>query len=172
MKKDRRRCVVGNDRARHPQKAAAAHFGVSEAAISKRLRRLRQIAARPAVLDRLTEKEQKFVVAIVEGRTQTDAAEAAFDVTTRDSAKAIGNRLMKDADIKEAITAVMESEGLSRRHLVKKLKVHVDGADPQVSLKAVDMGLKLHDAYPAAKTMNLNVNLDVCPVDLSRYARH
>lgn len=152
-----------------PQKEIATHFNVSEAAVSKRLRRLRQIAARPAILDRLTEKEQKFVVAIAEGKSQTQAAMDSFDVSSRDSAKAIGNRLGKDPEIQEAITAILETEGLTRRYLVRKLKSHVDAFDPTVSIRAVDMGLKLHDSYPAQKRANLNMNADVSPVDLSRW---
>ena len=153
-----------------PQKEIAAQFGVSEPAISKRLKRLRQIAARPAILDKLTTKEERFVMEIVQGKSQTQAAVTAFDVGSLDSAKTIGCRLMKDADIQEAITAVMETEGLTRRYLVKRLKSHVENeADPNVSLRAVDMGLKLHDAYPAAKNKNINVNLDIQDADISRW---
>ncbi len=154
-----------------PQKEIAAHFEVSEAAISKRLKRLRQIATRPAILDKLTAKEERFVMEIVQGNSQTQAAITAFDVGSLDSAKTIGCRLMKDADIQEAITAVMETEGLTRRYLVRKLKSHVDAPDPQISIRAVDMGLKLHDAYPATRNLNINANMDVDPVDLSLFRR-
>ena len=106
---------------------------------------------------------------IVQGSSQTQAAIAAFDVGSLDSAKSIGCRLMKDDDIQEAITAVMEAEGLTRRYLVHKLKSHVDSPDPQASIRAVDMGLKLHDAYPASKTKSLNVNVDVTSADISRW---
>jgi hypothetical protein len=64
---------------------------------------------------------------------------------------------------------VLETEGLTRRYLIRKLKCHVDSQDPQASIRAVDMGLKLHDAYPASKTKNLNVNVDVTPADVSRW---
>lgn len=154
------------------QQAIAQHFGVSAAAISKRLKHLRQMEARPAVLDKLTPKEQRFVIEVASGKSQTQAAIAAFNVGTMDSAKTIGSRLARDPDIQEAITAVMESEGLDRTHLVRRLKTHVDNdRDPNVSLRAVDMGLKLHDAYPASKSMNMNINADVDPVDLSLFRR-
>jgi len=152
-----------------PQKDIAAHFGVSEAAISKRLKRLRQIAIRPAALDKLTAKEERFVMEIVQGNNQTQAALAAFDVRSLDSAKSIGCRLMKDDDIQAAISAVMETEGLTRRYLVRKLKDHVDGQDQQVSIRAIDMGLKLHDAYPATKTKNMNINADFTEADVSKW---
>ncbi len=152
-----------------PQKEIAAHFKVSEAAISKRLKRLRQIATRPEILDKLTAKEERFVMEIVEGKSQTQAAIVAFDVSSLDSAKSIGCRLMKDGDIQEAITAVMETEGLTRRYLIRKLKNHVDATDPNVSIRAVDLGLKLHDVYPASKTKNMNINAEVTSADVSRW---
>ena len=151
------------------QKEIAEIFGVSPAAVCKRLKRLRQIATRPAILDKLTDKEQRFVAEIVSGKNQTQAALSAFNVGGMDSAKTIGCRLAKDPEIQEAITAVLESEGLSRRYLVRKLKTHVEGIDPNVSLRAVDMGLKLQDAYPATKNLNINAALNIAPVDLEKY---
>lgn len=148
-----------------PQKEIAAHFGVSPPYIAKRKKQL-QI---PAPLAVLTPKEKRFVEEIATGASQTQAALTAFDVSSRDSAKALGCTLMKNPEIQEAITFVLESEGLSRRSLVRKLKTHVDAPDPSVSLKAVDMGLKLHDAYPATKSMNINANIDIAPVDLEKY---
>ena len=41
--------------------------------------------------------------------------------------------------------------------------------DPLTSLKAVDMGLKLHDACPASKSLHVTAIVE-CPVDASRYA--
>lgn len=152
------------------QKDAAAHFGVSGTAVSKRLRRLRPLGEKQKVLDRLTAKERVFVAEIVSGKTQSAAAAAAFDVTTRDSAKTIGCRLAKEPDIAEAITACMEAEGLSRRYLVRKLKGHIDAPDANVSLRAVKIGLDIHDP-PIKRNLNINANIDLCPVDLSRYRR-
>lgn len=147
-------------------KAIAERFGVSPAAVSKRLKRL----TRPPVFDTLTGKEERFVMEIAAGKNQTQAAMSAFNVGSLDSAKTIGSRLMKDADIQEAVTVMMDKMGLDRGYLIGKLKGHVDNAvDPSVSLRAVDMGLKLHDAYPATKNMNLNVNVDCDPVDLALF---
>jgi len=150
------------------QKDIAVHFGVSPAAVCKRLKRLHQIAARPAILDKLTAKEERFVMEIVQGNNQTQAALTAFDVGSLDSAKTIGCRLMKNDDIKEAIDAVMETEGLTRRYLVRKLKSHVDGVDPNVSLRATETGLKLHGVFPA-KDLTINVKRDICPVNLDDF---
>lgn len=151
------------------QKNAAAHFNVSEAAVSQAVAKLRNSALRPELMDSLTAKEKEFVYEMASGKSQTQAALNAFDVSSYESAKTIGSRLARDPEIAEAITAVMAAEGLSRRKLVRRLREHVDSQDSQASLRAVDIGLRLHDAYPAQKRANLNVNIDVCPVDLSRY---
>lgn len=152
-----------------PQNVIAKYFEVSEAAVSKRLKRLRQQAATSDVMNNLTAKEQRFVAEICSGTSQTKSAIAAFDVGSIDSAKSIGNRLMKDSDIQLAISTIMEERGLSRTHLITRLKQHVDCADAQVSIRGVEMGLKLFDAFPANKNLNLNVHSGACPVDLSRY---
>jgi predicted XRE-type DNA-binding protein len=152
-----------------PQKDIATVFQVSEPAVSQALAKLKKSAARPAVLDKLTAKEERFVMEIAGGRNQTQAALQAFDCNSLDSAKSIGSRLARDPDIAEAITAVLASEDLGTRKLVQRLRDHVESRDPQASLRAVDMGFKLHGAYPATITKNLNLNVEVCPVDLSQY---
>lgn len=151
------------------QKDIASHFGVSEAAISKRLKQLRKQSAHHAVMDKLTAKEQRFVAEICAGTSQTQSAISAFDVGSIDSAKSIGNRLMKDSDIQLAINTIMEQQGLSRTHLIKSLRRHVDGEDAQVSLRATTEALKLHDAYPATRTQNLNLNRDITDADISQW---
>ena len=150
------------------QQECAAFFGVSGAAVCKRLKRLRP-GPRTAVLDKLTEKEERFALAVAGGCTVTDAALQSFDCTSRDSAKTIGHRLAKDADIQEAISVLMAETGLTRRHLITRLKQHTDHDDPAVSLKAVDMGLKLTDSYPTQKRMNIEFQVAVAPVTLERY---
>lgn len=153
------------------QKTIARRMGVSPAAICQKLKRINQSANRPAILDTLTTKEERFVMEIAKGQNQTQAALQAFDVGSLDSAKTIGCRLMKDTDIQEAISAVMESEGLDKRYLVKKLKSHVDSVDPTTAIRALDMSFKVADLYPANKNLNLNVTFAADPVDLSKYRR-
>lgn len=151
-----------------PRKEIGAHFGCSQAAISKRLARLRPEDIEPLKIDSLTQKEKTFVASIVSGETQTNAALKAYDVTTRVSAKALGCTLMKNDNIKEAIAEIRERE-IPVPYLMRKLRQHCDSPDGNLSLKAVDMGLKLHDAYPASKNLNLNANTVFAPVDLSKY---
>ena len=127
------------------QKEIAEHFGVSPAAICKRIKRL--LPPEPKNLQKLSPKEQKFAIAIAEGKTQTDAAMQSFDVTTRDSAKSIGSRLLKQVDIQIAVSEIMQQQGLTRGYRVQKLKQHIDNPDPTVSLRGLDQSWRLDAAY-------------------------
>lgn len=128
------------------QKEIAEHFNVSPAAICKRIKRLQPIEE-PESFKNLSQKEKKFALEIAEGKTQTQAAMNSFDVTTRDSAKAMGTQLMAKPDIKMAVSELMQEEGLTKRYRVRKLKTHVDAKDPGISLKALDQSWKLDGAY-------------------------
>jgi predicted transcriptional regulator len=138
------------------QKEAAKLLGVSPAAITKRLKRL---VPPPESLQKLTPKEQKFAVAIAHGKTKTEACFETYEVTSRESAKALGTTLMKKTDIREAIADLMDQKGLTQGYRVEKLKGHVDHADPNVSLKALDQSWKLDGSYAPEKHLNLNVGI-------------
>lgn len=152
------------------QKTIAVRLGCTASGVSRRLKVLaKRNRPLPASFDFLPDKMQRFVLAKAEGKSNTDAAMVSYDCKDRASAKTIGLRLNNSPDIQQAITDVMDSEGIDRRYLVKRLATHVDSNEPNVSLRAVDMGLRLHDSYPATKNINLNINTDIHPVDLSRY---
>ena len=136
----------------------AAHFGVSPAAISKRLKRLLPVRE-PESFGKLTDKEKKFVVAKAEGQSNTAAAMTAFDVTSRESAKAIGHKLAQDPDVNLALADLMAQEGLTRRHRVQRLRDAIDHPDPNVSLKGLDQSWKLDGAY-IEKHINLNISYE------------
>ncbi len=150
------------------QKDIAIHFGVSGAAVCKRLKRLRHQKETVSVMSELTEKQQAFVAEVCSGKTKAASAMAAFDCKP-DSASGIGTTLMLNPIVQTAIRLIMEENGLTREHLVKTLKRHVDSEDDQVSLRAVTEGFKLFDAFPATRNMNINVSSEISPVDLSRY---
>jgi hypothetical protein len=111
----------------------AQFFNCSGAAVCKRIKRI--LPHESKALNKLSSKEQKSAIAISEGKTQTDAVMESYDVTTRDSGKSIGSRLMKRSDIQTAVSEIMQQEGLTRKYRVQKLKTHVDNRDPNVSLK-------------------------------------
>lgn len=152
------------------QKGIAAHFDVSPAAICKRLKRLTAPPQEPLKVDSLTPKERAFCLEVASGKSRTQAALSAYDVSSRESAKSLGNTLMKNSGIQEAISELMEKEGLGRHYRVKKLKTHVEHLDPSISLRALDMSFKLADDYPGEKTRNININADfISPIDLSKW---
>jgi predicted transcriptional regulator len=138
------------------QKEAAKLLGVSPAAITKRLKRL---VPPPESLQKLTPKEQKFAIAVAHGKTKTQACLETFEVTSRESAKALGTNLMKKADIREAIADLMDLKGLTQEYRIGKLKGHVDNADPNISLKALDQSWKLDGSYAPEKHLNLNAGI-------------
>lgn len=153
------------------QKEVAEFFGVSPAAICKRLKRLTAPPQEPLKVDSLTPKEKAFCLEMAAGSSQTNAAFVTYDTGSRESARSLGETLMKNTKIQEAISELMERKGLGREYRVEKLKTHVESVDPSVSIRALDMSFKLGDDYPGEKTRNFNLNLnaDASPVDLSRW---
>ena len=127
------------------QKAIAEHFNVSGAAICKRVKKL--LSKKPESFERLTKKEQKFALAISEGKTQTQAALDSHECSSLDSAKSMGYQLMQKPDIQTAVAEIMQEQGLTRRYRVQRLKTHIDHPDPNVSLKGLDQSWKLDGAY-------------------------
>ncbi len=129
-----------------PQKEMARFFGVSDAAISKRIKRLHQIEP-PESFSRLTDKQKKFALAKAEGKTNTEAAMIAFEVTSRESAKVLGSNTMKDPDTNTAIQDLLHQEGIGRRYRIQRLKKVIDAADLGISSKGLDMSFKLTGEY-------------------------
>lgn len=150
------------------QKDIASRFGVSPPAICKRLKTLSSMIE-PESLNKLTEKERRFVIEKSMGKTNIQAVVDSYEVTSLKSAKTIGCNLMKKPEIREAIDDLMENEGIGRRERVRKLKKFIDDPNSHVGIRALDMGFKLGNDYPAQKTLNLNANVPILPVDLSRY---
>jgi predicted transcriptional regulator len=128
------------------QKQVAGHFKVSEAAVSKRLKRLRSYQL-PDSFERLTSKQQKFAISIAEGKSQTTAAMEAFDCADRTSGKALGSRMMKDPDVSVAIQDLLHQEGLGRRKRIRRLKALVMSKDLSVAGKGLDMAFKIAGEY-------------------------
>src|SRR5208283_1282826 len=111
------------------QKKLADHFKVSPVAIHKRLKK---ILPKPQSLENLTPKEQKFAVAVAEGKSRTQAVMDSYDVSSRASAKAMQNALMEKDDVRLAIAELMNIFGLTRGYRINKLKTHIDHVDPGI----------------------------------------
>ncbi|MBI4765093.1 MAG: terminase small subunit [Deltaproteobacteria bacterium] len=141
------------------QKDIARELGVSEPAITKRMKKLfPERYTMPEAYNGLTEKEQKFVLQKVKGKNNTEAALVTYECNSRETAKAVGSQLMDKPEIQQSITEIMNQTGLTRQYRISRLKAHVDNqVDPHVSLKGLDMAFRLGNDYPAQKSVNLNI---------------
>ncbi len=146
------------------QKEIAQHFGVSPVAVCKRLKRL---LPPPKSLEDLTDKEKRFVLAVIGGKTATQAALNSFDVSSMNSAKAMGSQLMGKPGIRMAISELMELKGIGREYRIEKLGEHVRNHDPVISLKALDMACKL--GGDEADARNQEKTVIPLTIDLSKY---
>ena len=142
-----------------PRKTIAKHFSCSEAAISKKLKRL---IIPPESFENLSPKEKIFVISKLENKSNVDAAMSAYECTSRDSAKSLGHNLMKTEKIASVIEE-MHNQGLTIPYRLARLRKLVDHPDPNAALKALDMSFKLDSSYAPEKHMALNVNVDISP---------
>jgi hypothetical protein len=136
------------------QKEIAQRFQCSPAAISKRLRKLRQRI--PKAFDKLNVKKQNFAIALATGESKTKAAALFYNTSTVDSARTIGKRLGGDSDIQTAVAEILQRNGLTKQYRVNRLRELVDSLDSNVALKAIDMTFKLDGSY-SPETHNVNV---------------
>lgn len=132
------------------QRECAQFFKVSEAAISKRAKRMRQEVLPDSFL-KLTLKERQYALAKVEGKSNTAAAIEAYNVSSTESAHTIGVRLSKDEDVNTAIADLMAQEGIGRRHRVQRLRALIDAKDLGIVAKGLDLGFKLAGDFAPEK---------------------
>lgn len=153
-------------------KEIGAVMGVSAPAICKRVKRIK-LTNPPDSFKALTQKEQKFVMGIFEGKSRTQSALEAFDCSSRASAKTIQHDLCETSKIQQALTEMgqrFELIGKGRGYRAGRIGQHMENSDPIVSLKAIEMASKLSDDFPATKNLNANINIDFPhPVDMSKY---
>ena len=149
------------------QKQIADEQGCSPVAIHKRVKKLLHPNK---AFKKLSKKEKRFVQAIADGKSQTNAALLSHDCTSKDSAKALGHTLAQKPDIQVAVSEIMQQRGLTRAHRVDKLKTHIDSSDAYVSLKGLDQSWKLDGAYiekhevyvgPAYKDVDASLRNDI-----------
>jgi phage terminase small subunit len=133
-----------------PQKEMALFFGVSEAAISKRIKRLKRPDT-PDSFKKLTLGEKRFVLAKIEGKSGTASALEAFNCGSVQSAKAIGSRLSNDPDIRIAINDLMHQEGIGRRMRTRRLRDVIQAQDLGIAAKGLDMANRLTGEYAPDK---------------------
>ncbi|MDA2925527.1 terminase small subunit [Acidobacteria bacterium AH-259-L09] len=102
-----------------------------------------------------TPKQQHFIQAYAEtGGNATQAALQAYDTQDYDTAKAIGCENLTKPYIRQEIDKLMEKVQLKTEDALRAIKDGLEadksktGPDHPVRLRAADLTLKLHDAYP------------------------
>lgn len=149
-----------------PQREMARLFGVSDAAISKRIKKLTQ-AEPPESFKSLSPKEQKFVLAKLEGKSGTAAALQAYECGSVESAKTIGSRLSGDPDISRAIDDLMHEAGIGRRRRILRLRDLIEAKDMGIAAKGLDMSWKLDGSYVAERVV-VEVDFPQMQIDLAK----
>jgi hypothetical protein len=130
------------------QKLIAKHFGCAESYITKRKKQLQAAdIEEPPTFATLTDKEKKFVIAKVEGKTNTQAAQAAYEVTSLDSSKSLGHTMMQNPKIQKSIAEIMNLNGLTKENRITLLSKWAHCKDGNISLKALDQSWKLDGSY-------------------------
>jgi len=143
------------------QRSLAARYQCSEAAISKRKKKLEKLGVYneselPESFTQLGDREKKFVVARLGGANQTLAAQQAFECGTHGSARSRGSQLMRRNDIKVAMSELLQERGLSRTVRIDKLKEHLENKDPNTSLKSIEIANKMEGLYGTDKHLHLH----------------
>jgi hypothetical protein len=117
-------------------------LGVSHVAVHKRIKRLGLLQL-PKSFESLTGKEKQFCLSVAGGQSRINAVMQTYEVTSRESAKALQRTLMNNPKISVAINDLMEQKGIGREFRIDKLGEYMRHPDPIIGLKALDMGFKL-----------------------------
>ena len=147
------------------QREIAKHFLCSEPAISKRLQKLRQQI--PTSIQKLTDKQKNFAIALATGESKTKAAALAYNVSTVDSARTIGKRLSADSDIQKTVAEILQGIGLTKTYRVNRLRELVDSIDQGVALRALEMTFKLDGSY-SPEALNVKITTDIEDIIVAR----
>ncbi len=150
------------------QKEIAQYFGVSPAAICKRLKRLCPPPETPH-FNQLTDKEKRFVIEKVKGKSNIQAVMQSHDVTTKSSAKSMASQLMAKPEITLSIAELMTNCGIDKLYRIRRLKNIIDSPDLNIVHKGLDMSFKLDNSYPPSKNINFNIDAEIPLPDLSDY---
>lgn len=120
----------------------ARQVGISKMAVSKRLRKLKAEEP-PESYQRLTPKKQKFIQGLLENKTPTEAALAAYDCRDRASAKTIGIKLMKEEDVAVSYADLLAQEGVGKRRRVQRMAELIESKDTAAVCRMIELAAKL-----------------------------
>ncbi len=112
---------------------------------------------------KLTRKQTTFVKEMVNGRSATQAAMVAYDVSNPKTASVIGSQNLNKLSVSEALEEALRSQGLTLDVIAVNIGEIANAKPEKVSgdtvLKANVELLKLQSAYPGSKNMNVNLSL-------------
>jgi hypothetical protein len=128
------------------QAECSRHFQVSEAAISKAVKRLKS-AEIPASMEKLSTKGRTFVLNLAEGKNATEAALVSYDCKNRDVARTIGCRMAKEPDIELALADLLAQEGLPKRQRIRHLKRLIESNDLSAVSRGLETSFKLDGSF-------------------------
>lgn len=113
--------------------------------------------------NKLTKSQDSFVKGIVSGKTPTQSAMIAYNVSNSKSASVIASQNLNKLSIREALDEALRSNGLSLSVITSNLGSIANSKPEKISgdtvLRANVELLKLHGAYPSTKHERLNVNV-------------
>jgi hypothetical protein len=148
----------------------ARHFGVSPAAITKKLKKYRP---NPVVQQytrerrqgeqaeqsgkQYTEKKARYVEARLAGKKPAQAAMIAYECSTPQSAAVIGHKMEKDSQVKRAIADCLIDAGVTPTYRAGKIRSILEEGSFDHQLKALDHTAKLTGDY----TININLKEEI-----------
>lgn len=153
------------------QKEIASYFGVSPAAVCKKLKRLTPPPETPH-FNQLTNKEKVFVIEKAKGKSNIQAVMQSHDVSSKESAKSMASQLMSKPEVQMAITELMEYHGIDKPYRIKRLKHIIDSPDLNIAHKGLDMSFRLDGSYAPEKHLNLDLAIEISPEELITLRRN
>ena len=139
------------------QTECARYFEVSAPAVCKAVKRLKALELPPS-LERLTEKEKRYVLNRATGKSKAKSALLSFDCDNYDSAKSLGCRLSKDPDVQTALFDLMAQEAIPRRRRIQRLRDLIESKDLTAVSKGLDMSWRLDGSYAPDKHLVLSAS--------------
>lgn len=112
--------------------------------------------------DTPTFKQKLFAQKYVELKGKgTDAAMQVYDVKKRATAKSLAHQNLDKPIVQEEIKKILQSVGLTMTNAGEYLKTAISSglgekATNSDSLRGLDMLFKMHNAYPATKSLKLS----------------
>lgn len=115
------------------------------------------------IWNKLTRKQNAFIKGILSGKSLTQSAMIAYDVSNSKSASVIASQNLNKLSIREALDIALRSQGLTLDVLTKNIGGLANAIPAKVSgetvLKANIELLKLSGAYPDKKSYQYQMSI-------------